>query len=146
VTALPFGPLAAILADAESMSLEALARRCGVSARTVRRWHSAGIDVFAADAVAARAGMHPWEVWGDLFHDTPASHGPGRPGIDIDPGRLVDERGRAGLSCRALAAAAGLSGTTVSRIERGLRRPGPAALDRIAAVLALTVDELMSAR
>jgi transcriptional regulator with XRE-family HTH domain len=46
---------------------------------------------------------------------------------------LSQSRARAGLSCRQLAARAGVTGSTVARIERGEMEPTVAMLDRLTA-------------
>lgn len=41
----------------------ALARRVGVSRRTVCRWQQAGLAIHTADAAAIAIGTHPAIVW-----------------------------------------------------------------------------------
>jgi transcriptional regulator with XRE-family HTH domain len=58
--------------------------------------------------------------------------------------RLRVERARRGWSQTALAAKAGrLSGSDISRFERGYARPYPAQAERLAQVLGLHLDELL---
>ena len=64
-------------------------------------------------------------------------------GIRIDPGRLLLERSRRGLSQAALAERAGLAYLTVSRIERGKTGPVQAVTAyKLAGALALDVEDL----
>ncbi len=56
--------------------------------------------------------------------------------------RLRDARERSGLSQADLARAAMMHPSYVSHLERGIRGPGPAALERLAAALGITVTYL----
>lgn len=54
------------------------------------------------------------------------------------PARLREARERMGLSCRALGAASDVSGTTVSRAEKGLIFPGVDTVEKLAKALRIT--------
>ena len=45
-----------------------MARIAGVTQRNVIRWQTNGITVDRADRLAATLGLHPLNVWGDLWH------------------------------------------------------------------------------
>lgn len=67
-------------------------------------------------------------------------------GIRIDPGRLLLERSRRGLSQAALANRAGLAYLTVSRIERGKSgRVQAVTAYKLAGALSLDVEDLTRA-
>ncbi len=63
---LPFGPLAI---EAHAATIDTLARRIGVSRRTVHRWAAHGVPTHQADRAAIAIGSHPVCIWPD-YHDT----------------------------------------------------------------------------
>jgi hypothetical protein len=44
-----------------------IAELCGVSGRTATRWGAEGIPINAAEDAAFACGLHPVNVWGDLW-------------------------------------------------------------------------------
>lgn len=60
----PVGPLLRLTDGNQS----ALARRLGISRRTVVRWVARGwVSYVTADAAAVAAGYHPWDLWGETW-------------------------------------------------------------------------------
>ena len=64
----PLGPLGAA---AGTTTNAALARRLGVSVRTVWRWNHHGLSDTQADHGAIALGLHPVLVWPDWFAHAP---------------------------------------------------------------------------
>lgn len=62
VDRLPFAPLAARIGVTAA---HVLAVHLGTHARQIYRWRAYGIDVWSADRVATRIGLHPCQVWSD---------------------------------------------------------------------------------
>lgn len=60
------------------------------------------------------------------------------------PGRLTELRYAAGLSLADLAAQADTSPSSISEVERGLRTPSLPVLVRLARVLGVGLDDLLS--
>ncbi|MEZ5278986.1 MAG: helix-turn-helix domain-containing protein [Acidimicrobiales bacterium] len=58
----PFAPL---MAATGNPTITALARRLGVSPRTVSRWRRAGLSDHQADNAAVTLGYHPLNIWPD---------------------------------------------------------------------------------
>ena len=56
-------PLADLVAAAGGPNHCALARRVGVTPRTVCRWHRAGLTIYSADAAAIAIGSHAAVIW-----------------------------------------------------------------------------------
>lgn len=70
---LPVGPLAAVI-EAEfgpAGVWSMLARRVGVSLKTVHRWKASGLPLWSADAAAVALGRHPAAVWGSDWWQVP---------------------------------------------------------------------------
>lgn len=67
---LPYPPLKAWLTQNFPGNLDwaRIAALTGVcDGKAVKRWESAGVSVFTADAVAIRLGVHPIAIWGDAW-------------------------------------------------------------------------------
>ena len=64
-------------------------------------------------------------------------------GIKLAPGALKQERERLALSQRDLAAASGVTLSTINRIEQGLQDPYPATVRKLAAALGVTPAALI---
>lgn len=60
---LPVGPLLA----ASGMAAEPTAIAAGFSRRTGSRWRRSGLMPLIADEAAVAFGLHPMDVWGDLW-------------------------------------------------------------------------------
>ncbi|WP_116996316.1 hypothetical protein [Desertimonas flava] len=60
---LPFDPLL----EAWGAHMGAIADAMHVDVRTVQRWRATGLSYDLADELAVRAGLHAFDVWGDLW-------------------------------------------------------------------------------
>ena len=47
------------------ITVEGIAERLGVTARSIHRWRQTGLDENMADRLAIAAGLHPELVWDD---------------------------------------------------------------------------------
>lgn len=64
----PF-PLAPLLAQCDG-EISVLALRLGLTKRSIHRLVNLGLSEVKADRFAVAAGLHPAEVWGDLWWST----------------------------------------------------------------------------
>lgn len=82
----PVFPIDALLDALAADGAEQLACWVGVSARAAHRWIAKRmLTAEEADEVCTRAGLHPSEVWGDLWWATPEQEEDDRMG-DIEMG------------------------------------------------------------
>jgi len=132
------------------LSQRELAQRAGLNARVIvdlerdRRAHPFPSTL---RALAAALGMPVQELAGvpEAIPPPALAPAPVAPPDDVTTGtRLRRQRLAAGLSQAALARAAGVTSTTVCRLERGRHRPSMVTLEKLARALGRSVAELLS--
>lgn len=136
----PLGELVAGRRHALGLSREDLARRTGVSARTVGAWERGEKVPRSAHVrrLAAALEVAPAEVAAACER----ADGTALSAI----GALIErERLRRGLTRDQLAAEAAVAPTTLTRWVQGRHRPAPAKLRRLAAALDLDADAMAAA-